>query len=170
MYAVAITAAIAAAAGIVITFVQHGFWYGIGAIIVLFFAIGLLVEFGYFILGLFYLVTYVPMMIIRYIFYNAWTLLAAIAIAIGSIVYASVDNSANSNNTTTAVTQSQYEKYRCTTAVLNARKGPGTKYQIGAKIRKGDVVEVLGFENGFAHIKKNGQDLYVSARYLEKVH
>ena len=55
---------------------------------------------------------------------------------------------------------------RKTTDNLNFRTGPGTNYSIIATIPNGTVVDYYSESNGWAKIRYNGKDGYVSASYL----
>lgn len=68
-------------------------------------------------------------------------------------------NSSSSSTTTTTGT-------RKTTDNLNFRTGPGTNYSIIASIPKGTVIDYYSESNGWAKVKYNGKDGYVSTAYL----
>ena len=55
---------------------------------------------------------------------------------------------------------------KITTANLNMRTGAGTSYSVITTIPSGTVVDVLSTSNGWAKIKYNGQEGYVSETYL----
>ena len=171
MYGVAGLTILAVLAAIVITFVQEGFWMGILAIFLTLAAIGIVGQFYVIPLGICYMAAYIPMMIIRYIFYRGWTFVLAMVLALGLVTYFVVDGVVQDryHGENTELVQNTGEQYRCTAAVLNARSGPGTKYSVKNKLKKGDIVEVYEITKGFARININGEDLYVSTKYLEKV-
>ena len=50
--------------------------------------------------------------------------------------------------------------------VVNARKGPGTSYEVVEMLAKGKTVTVLGEESGWYHIQWNDSKGYVKADYL----
>ena len=50
--------------------------------------------------------------------------------------------------------------------VVNARKGPGTGYEVVETLAKGRTVTVLGEENGWYHIQWNDSKGYVKSDYL----
>ncbi|MGM9532775.1 SH3 domain-containing protein [Intestinibacter sp.] len=49
---------------------------------------------------------------------------------------------------------------------LNMRKGPSTSYQVITTLSKGQAVEVISVDNGWAKIKYNSKIGYVSNKYL----
>ncbi len=51
---------------------------------------------------------------------------------------------------------------------LNVRKGPGTSYESIGYLHKGDQVTILGESNGWYKIDYNGQEAWVSGKYVEK--
>ena len=53
-----------------------------------------------------------------------------------------------------------------TEEVVNARKGPGTGYEVVEMLAKGKTVTVLGEESGWYHIQWNDSKGYVKADYL----
>ena len=55
---------------------------------------------------------------------------------------------------------------RKTTDNLNFRTGPGTNYSIIANIPKGTVIDYYSESNGWAKVRYNGKDGYVSTSYL----
>lgn len=64
----------------------------------------------------------------------------------------------------------QVEQYRCTARkVLNIRVAPSSDAKVIGSINSGDVVDVYGISDGFALIKYDGEDAYVSLKYLEKI-
>lgn len=108
--------------------------------------------------------------IIRFCFWNIYTLLLAIGIVVGLCLYASNSSSASySSSTPTSVYASPTTTYVCTARTsLKVRSYPTpSSSQIGSLIR-GEEVEVLDISDGFAHVKWNGQDGYVSTKYLRK--
>ncbi len=50
---------------------------------------------------------------------------------------------------------------------LNARSGPGTHYDVYARIHACSVVEVHEFQSGWAHISYKGSKYWVSQKYLQ---
>lgn len=59
--------------------------------------------------------------------------------------------------------------YQVTPAIgLNIRSGPGTSYSRVGGLTCGTKVTVYSISNGWAKIKHNGNDAYVSAAYLKK--
>ena len=54
--------------------------------------------------------------------------------------------------------------YKCTTADLNVRSGPGTDYTVVDELEKGTLVKLLGYNGSWAKI---GDGRWVSANYLD---
>lgn len=110
------------------------------------------------------------MKVVRFIFWNVWTLLITLAIVGGIWAYSAYGSSYTpSSAIQKEVTVPTYEKYRCTAKVLNIRLQPNKWGAIIGKLTKGQVVEVMDIEDGFAVIEYNGQRAYASLQYLKKV-
>ncbi len=107
----------------------------------------------------------------RFLFWNGWALLIALTLAIGIWAYAAYSSPSYNYApvSETGVYIPTYDKYRCTAAVLNVRIHPNTTSPVLGTIRKGQVVEVVDKENGFAAIEYNGQRGYASLKYLNKI-
>lgn len=109
--------------------------------------------------------------VVRFIFWNGWTLLIALTLAIGGWAYAAY-SSPSYDYTPVAETEVYtpiYDKYRCTAAVLNVRIHPNKTSRVLGTLRNGQVVEVIDKGNGFAAIEYNGQRGYASLKYLNKI-
>lgn len=109
--------------------------------------------------------------VIRFIFWNAWTLLIALIIGIGAWGYAAYSSPSydDATVTETEVYAPTYDRYRCTAAVLNVRIHPNKTSRVLGTIRRGQEVEVIDKENGFAAIEYKGQRGYASLKYLNKI-
>lgn len=67
-------------------------------------------------------------------------------------------------------TDNSGDVYQVSTAIgLNARSGPGTSYSRVGGLTCGTKVTVYSIENGWAKIKHDGKDAYVSTSYLSKI-
>ncbi len=108
---------------------------------------------------------------VRFLFWNAWTLLIALILGIGGWAYSAYGSPSFTNSLTeqTEVYTPIHEKYRCTAAVLNVRIHPNKTSRVLGTLRKGQVVEVIDKENGFASIEYNGQRGYASLKYLSLI-
>lgn len=109
--------------------------------------------------------------VVRFIFWNGWTLLIALTLSIGGWAYAAY-SSPSYEYTPVAETEVYtpiYDKYRCTAAVLNVRIHPNKTSRVLGTLRNGQVVEVIDKEDGFAAIEYNGQRGYASLKYLTKI-
>lgn len=109
--------------------------------------------------------------VVRFIFWNGWTLLIALTLAIGGWAYAAYSSPSYDYTpvTETEVYTPTYDKYRCTAAVLNVRIHPNKTSRVLGTLRKGQEVEVIDKEDGFAAIEYNGQRGYASLKYLNKI-
>lgn len=108
---------------------------------------------------------------LRFLFWNGWTLLIALTLGTGVWIYAS--NASRFNRTAqeprTEIVMPVTQTYQCTAKVLNVRTAPDTSGGVLGVLRKGDTIEVYETENGFARISFNGNDGYVSLKYLNRI-
>lgn len=66
-------------------------------------------------------------------------------------------------------TDNSGDAYQVTPAIgLNVRSGPGTSYSRVGGLTCGTKVTVYEIKNGWAKIKHNGKDAYISASYIKK--
>ena len=108
--------------------------------------------------------------IVRFCFWNIYTLLLAIGIVAAVCLYASNSTSTSYTSAPTSVYASPATStYICTARTsLKVRRYPTlSSSQIGS-LTRGEEVEVLDISDGFAHVKLNGQDGYASVKYLRK--
>lgn len=107
----------------------------------------------------------------RFLFWNGWTLLIALALGIGGWTYSKYKSPSYNYKPAvkTEVYTPTYNKYRCTAATLNVRINPNKTSRILGTLHKGQEVEVTGTEKGFAAIDYNGQRGYASLKYLTKI-
>jgi hypothetical protein len=112
--------------------------------------------------------------ILRYVFYNLYTLLATILVVAGTIAFPTIVDyfdgfkgyTPKSFKTTTTV--SQTTTYICTSHdVLNIRKEPNAKAEIVGTIIPNQAIEVYNINNGWAKVSYKGKIAYASAKYLE---
>ncbi|PEC21365.1 enterotoxin EntFM [Bacillus cereus] len=59
-------------------------------------------------------------------------------------------------------------KYTVTADVLNVRSGAGTGHDVISKVKEGQVLQVIGQENGWFKVNVNGQTGYVSGDFVTK--
>jgi len=57
-------------------------------------------------------------------------------------------------------------KYTVTADVLNVRSGAGTGHSVISKVKQGQVLQVIGQENGWFKVTVNGQNGYVSGDFV----
>ena len=106
---------------------------------------------------------------IRFVFWNGWTFLAALALAIciiGNSMKAASSTAEKGAEQEYVVQEAQ--PYRCTAWELNVRSMPSRSGAVLGKIQKGEVVDVYEKVDGFGRIRYNGEDGYVSMNYLRK--
>ncbi len=159
----------AAIISVIITWIDSGFWAALLQAIITGIVGYLTIGISWYVINV---VVNVLMWILRFIFWNGWSLLATLIAAAGIWIYAansapSYDYSQESQvETVTPVTQT----YRCTATVLNIRSAPNQNSNVMGALRKGEEVEVYGIYNDFAQIYYNGQIGYVSTKYLTSIH
>ena len=120
--------------------------------------------------GLLFNIIRIPFYIIGYLFYNAYVLLAVIALLIGVILYNVNDWSFQSNKPRIVNTTSTPTRYRCTAkSSLNVRTGPTKSSRVIGSIKRNEIIEVYDFSNGFAEIRYNNSPAYVSSQYITKL-
>ena len=105
----------------------------------------------------------------RLLFWNGWTLLIALALAVGGWLYAANASNGYNYQPQTEVVTPVTRTYRCTAKVLNIRTAPNTSSTVIGTLRKGQQVEVYDTDNGFAQISYNGRTGYVSLKYLDRM-
>lgn len=113
------------------------------------------------------------MHIFRYLFYNAWTLLAIIVVAV--IITLSVlasgnippsDNSAESQEYVAPVTHT----YCCTAStVLNVRSAPAGNARVIGTLKSGQYIQVYNIVDGYAKFEYGDGYGYANTTYLKKI-
>lgn len=108
---------------------------------------------------------------LRLLFWNGWTLILTIVLAIGCWLWTSnaMQNYAYQSPVQTEVVESKSRTYQCTAAVLNIRSAPNTYSNVIGVLKKDQQVEVIEKNNGFARISYNGHTGYVSLKYLNQI-
>ena len=75
----------------------------------------------------------------------------------------------NAPGQVTKVEAATFKQFKGTsTADLNVRSGPSTKYKKLGLLKKKSVVTVKGSKNGWYQITYKGKKAYVSAKYIKK--
>lgn len=133
---------------------------------------GLLYYVFMIILGLLYWVVSIALVILRYIFYNAFTLLLVVGICLSIVWY---NDRGSSSSFQSQPSQSSYvvtrtSRYRCTASTLNVRRQPYIGSPVIGKLHKGDFVEVYDTYDRFAHIKFGNTKAWASLDYLERMY
>jgi uncharacterized protein YgiM (DUF1202 family) len=159
-----ITAWISLGIGVIGQWITSGFWTAlitaaIGGIIVHYAAEIAKVILMYILWGCF--------KVMRYIFYNIYTLLIAVAIVITVIFSNQIDIPQN-RTTTTSNPVSNLPNYYCdVNTTLNVREHPRSNAQVIGQLKRYDEIYVHSISNGFAKIDFKGRNAYVSAEYLK---
>lgn len=149
-----------------------GKWSSDGFLWAIVYAFGAMIMFGIGCIGigLFSWLLQLVVGALRFVFWNGLSFLAVLAVV---ITLACFNNCSGTNTNKYVSTQTEtytptYPKYECKAKVLNVRNRPNTYSQVIGTLRKGDEIEVLDTENGFAVIEYNGQRCFVSLKYLSK--
>lgn len=106
--------------------------------------------------------------IIGYVFYNAYTLIVAIVLTCGLLVYDRFSDKWFNNVEKTEVTTPAYTVYYCTASRLNVRSAPNSKANVIGTIPRGSEIHVYGFEGDFAKIEWKNNMAYVSRKYIKQ--
>lgn len=159
------------AIGIISVWIDEGFlWAAVAAV----FGGGVMYLVSGLALALFYFIDDFILLIVRYIFYNIYTLLVAVALflspmivdAIGTIDWFSDSKTEYVEDPVNGRTSNIYI---CTAStVLNVRSAPSSSAQVIGTLKSGQEVDVYNFVDGFAKISYNGRIAYASSAYLRK--
>ena len=112
--------------------------------------------------------------VFRYIFYNIWTLIAALVLLLGitaapRLGELDLDKLKSKVKTEQVANNTKTSWYYCTSSdVLNVRKRPYSDSEVIGVLQPKQAVEVYGRDNGFAKIKFEGGIGYASLKYLSK--
>ncbi|SFJ39291.1 N-acetylglucosaminidase, partial [Bacillus sp. 71mf] len=82
-----------------------------------------------------------------------------------SLEFVQIRKSSNASNGNNG--QITEERGIVNTSLLNVRQGPSTNTSIVARLKNGESVSVLGKENGWAKVRVNGVEGYVSLQFLK---
>lgn len=113
------------------------------------------------------------LLIVRYIFYNVYTFLIALAVLLGSVFLDNAGSLFSYSDDPDPVEQvvetPSFNIYYCTaSSVLNVRSAPSKDAQVIGTLRSGQEVRVYNFVDGFAKIDYNDRIAYASSSYLKK--
>lgn len=166
--------AIASAAAIIYfiaAWVTEGFWialiFGVILAIVGSLGLGILVS-------VLAIAVNVIMFAFRLLFWNGWTLLGIIGLALGGWMYAyltvpTYDSYYDEPVAVEEVVASPDGTYRCTAKVLNIRYYRDKNSNIMGCLYRGQTVEVTDIDDEFGSIQYNGMTGYVCMDYMERV-
>ncbi|WP_242220717.1 SH3 domain-containing protein [Bacillus cereus group sp. BfR-BA-01380] len=82
-----------------------------------------------------------------------------------SLEFVQISTSSNANNENNG--QVTEERGIVNTSLLNVRQGPSTNTSIVTRLKNGESVSILGKENGWAKVRINGVEGYVSLQFLK---
>ena len=112
------------------------------------------------------------MYIFRYLFYNAWTLLASV-VGIATIITLSVITSGNISSSYNSSEPQEYvvpvtQTYCCTAnTVLNVRSAPNGDAKVIGTIKSGQYIEVYNIVDGYAKFEYGDGYGYANTKYLK---
>jgi|GEM_PF-1244256 len=150
--------------GVIGQWISSGFWTAlitgvIGGIIVYYAAGIAMVILMYVLYGCF--------KVMRYVFYNVYTLLIAIAI-VAAIIFSNQINISQNKTTSISNPVSNQPNYYCdVNTTLRVREYPRANAKVLGQLKKNEEVYVYSIENNFAKIDFDGRIAYASAEYLK---
>lgn len=150
--------------GVIGQWISSGFWTAlitgvIGGIIVYYAAGIAMVILMYVLYGCF--------KVMRYVFYNVYTLLIAIAI-IAAIIFSNQINIPQNRATPISNSVSNQPNYYCdVSTTLRVREYPRANARVIGQLKRNEEVYVYSIDNGFAKIDFKGRTAYASAGYLK---
>lgn len=158
--------------GLVIWVIQA--WINEGFLWAILYAIGATIIFGIgaFFIGIASYILQLAVAAVRLVFWAGWSFLLCLIGALGFWWYNASD-SGNSNYADDSAYESYEEEvevaypFRCTASVLNIRTSPDSYSNVIGVLHRGEQVDVYEIVNGFAQIRFNGQNGYVSLDYLD---
>lgn len=117
-----------------------------------------------------YIITAVILYALRFVFWNAWSLIATFVVVGGLIVWDQQKPVKEIDRQDYQIEQVATTTYRCTAKKLNVRSGPGTNYGVIGVLSKNERIEVITIEDKFAKFRYNGGYGYAGVKYLEIVY
>lgn len=149
-----------------------GKWSSDGFLWTIVYALGAVIMFGIGCIGigLFSWLLQLVVGALRFVFWNGISFLAIVGVVIGLTCLSNCSGSKTSQHVSNQaeIYTPTYPKYECTAEVLNIRTYPSTASPVVGTLRKGNQVEVIEIENGFAAIEYKGMRRYASLQYLSK--
>ena len=107
--------------------------------------------------------------VVRYVFYNIYTLLIAIAIVVALVFYNQINIPQNRPIPTSNTVSYQPNYYCDVNTTLNVREYPRSNARVIGQLKRYEEVYVYSIDgNNFAKIRFKGGVAYVSASYLKK--
>lgn len=113
---------------------------------------------------------FIPVAVLRFIFYNIWTLLIAIGIAAAACYNAYAPTYSYTYSEPAPVEEITARPYYCHAWVLNVREQPDRNAAVIGTFEKGDAIAVtdLHATEDFAAIEYFGRTAYVSSKYISQ--
>lgn len=120
--------------------------------------------------GILIWVATIALAIVRFVFYNIYTLLITLILIICVTQCNGQTISSSQSHAISASSSIQNHSYRCTARTyLRVRTAPNLQSSEIGKINNGEVVEVYDTQDGFAKIKYGDNFGYASLKYLKKI-
>ncbi len=156
--------------GAIVTWVQDGFWSFVMYVVVAMLVAGIAYYALYIVVFLFLIVWQVVIFVCRLIFTNGVTFLITVGVALLCIIGSCAHSlTANPKEDKIRVEQVATTRYLCTASTLNVRAAASTNGVIIGKFHKGDRMDVVSIENGWAKIQFNSGYGYVSTQYIRRL-
>lgn len=146
-------------------FASEGIFFGILAII----GAVIMGYIGAIGLGIGVWILAMALQVVRFIFWNGWTFLLGIAVAVAVTLY--IDRTPDYSYDYTpveTVAPSVTGTYRCTASVLNVRQTPSRNGKVIGTLKRNQRVTVIRTEGDFAVIGFGGKEGYAALKYLQK--
>lgn len=150
---------------VICSWISEGFWMALLTAVIALIVCGIALTVASIVITI---VVNIVMYAFRLIFWNGWTLLIALALCGGGLVYSSMSKDSKHITHVEAIVP-QYDRYQCTAKVLNIRQYPTKNSKVIGTIKKGEIIEVKEINNGFALFNFKDKEGYASLQYLTKV-
>lgn len=158
---------IALAIVVISIWISEGFFSALAAAFIGFIVVGVLsLVIGY--------VARILLYILRFIFYNVWTFLIAVIILLANVIAPAailaingiIDSVATTTNTTEYINQETTTYYCTAERGVNVRIAPSTSASLVGSLAYNERVEVYEIKDDFARINYNGNEAWVSSKYI----
>ena len=120
--------------------------------------------------GILIWVATIALAIVRFVFYNIYTLLLTLILIFCIIQCDGQTISSSQPHSISSSSSIQNNSYRCTARTyLRVRTAPNLQSLEIGKINNGEIIEVYDIQDGFAKIKYGDDFGYASLKYLQKI-